>query len=213
MREVTAIPAPDDGENADAEEGQERKPHDGRLAPRDHDERGQQRPERAPGITADLKERLRKSMPSARTKMSDARRFRVKYGRTHSNKRDRHQNQRQAAGESEQDESDEREAHSDGERVRLWPTIGVETDERLQDRGGELIHQCDQADVSEVELERFLQHGINRRDQRLHRVVQQVRETEGRENRQDRGHRRWSDRILRANWWAADRCFHFVRHA
>ena len=52
--------------------------------------------------------------------------------------------------ERQQQQPDQREAHADRERVRLRLLVGVEADQRLQQRGGELVGQRDQADLAEA---------------------------------------------------------------
>ena len=55
-------------------------------------------------------------------------------------------------------------------------------DHGLQQRRRELIGQRDEADLREVELKRVLQHRIDRGQQRLHHVVQQMADAEGPED-------------------------------
>ena len=63
--------------------------------PRGHDdERGEQRPKRRAGVAADLEDRLRESVPSARCHARDARRLGVKHRRTDADQRRREQEQR-----------------------------------------------------------------------------------------------------------------------
>ena len=50
-----------------------REPGHAALAARQHDERGQQRPDRRAGVAADLEQRLREAVPSARRHPRDAR--------------------------------------------------------------------------------------------------------------------------------------------
>ncbi len=108
---------------------------------------------------------------------------------------DRDQHERETAGEREDDEADEGEAHPERERIRLRPAVGVEPHKRLEERGGELIHERDQSDVPEIQLERVFQNRINRRDERLHGVVEQMRETERGQNGQDRSIRGRAGRL------------------
>ena len=70
----------------------------------------------------------------------------------------------------------QREAHANGERIRPGMAIVEVADERLQQRRGDLIGQRDHPDLPEVEMEGSLQQRINRRDQRLNHVVQEVAE-------------------------------------
>ena len=65
--------------------------------------------------------------------------------------------------------------------------VGVEPDQRLQQRGGELEREGDQADLGEIQRERGLEHRIHRRQQRLHHVVEQVAEADGEQDRKSGG--------------------------
>ena len=60
--------------------------------------------------------------------------------------------------------------------------IGVEPDKWLKKRSGALKRQSDQADLCKVQMKRVLQDWIYRRNQRLNRVVKQVRKTDCQEN-------------------------------
>jgi hypothetical protein len=52
--------------------------------------------------------------------------------------------------------------------------VGVEAHDRLQQRCGQLKGEGDQADLAEVEIERAFQNRIDRREQRLDDVVEEV---------------------------------------
>ena len=60
------------------------------------------------------------------------------------------------------------------------------TDERLEQRSGNLIDESDETDLTEVELQACLEDGIDRRQQRLHHVVQQMAEAERPQHRHGR---------------------------
>ena len=67
------------------------------------------------------------------------------------------------------------------ERERLRAAVGVQPDQRLQQRGGELERERDEADLREVEANRrILQDRVDRRQQRLDSVVQKVRHAQRR---------------------------------
>jgi len=59
-------------------------------------------------------------------------------------------------------------------------------DQRLQDRGGHLIHQRDDADLAEVQAQIRLDVRIDCRQQRLHHVVEQVTEADRQDHAEDR---------------------------
>ena len=60
--------------------------------------------------------------------------------------------------------------------------VGVDADEGLQHGCADLIGQRDRADLHETQVEFALQQRINRDDQRLHHVVEKVREADGAQN-------------------------------
>src|SRR5579883_2991185 len=68
------------------------------------------------------------------------------------------------------------------------------TDDRLQQRGGELERQRDQPDLGKVERVSHLQDRIHRCDQRLHRVVEEMREADADEDDVGRPRRAWLGR-------------------
>ena len=83
-----------------------------------------------------------------------------------------------AVGEGEQQQADEREAHARRQRVGPWGLVGERADQRLQQRGGDLEGEGQQPDLREGQPIGALQHRIQRRQERLHHVVQQVREAD-----------------------------------
>ena len=58
-------------------------------------------------------------------------------------------------------------------------------DEGLQQRRRDLIGQRDHPDLAEVEMKGLFEYGINRRDQRLHHVVQEVAKGGSEQNRKN----------------------------
>ncbi len=97
---------------------------------------------------------------------------------------------RELAGDAQHDQAGEGEEHADRERIRLRLAVGDDADHRLQQRRGELERQRDQADLGEVERVVRLQDRIDRRDQRLHGVVEEVREAQAADHRIGRPARR-----------------------
>ena len=96
--------------------------------------------------------------------------------------RRREQDRSEVRAEREQHHAAQREHHARGERVRLRPPIGVEADQRLQQRRRDLVHERDQTDLAEAQTEVLLEDRIDRRQQRLHHVVQQMAEAEAGED-------------------------------
>ncbi len=70
----------------------------------------------------------------------------------------------EAGGAREDDQARERKAHADGERKRFWMLVRIDADKGLQQRGGDLVGEADEAELSEIEVQRFLQVWINRDD-------------------------------------------------
>ena len=91
---------------------------------------------------------------------------------------------RQHAGvirrEGQGHDADQREAHARAERIRLRMLVGINTDDGLQEGCASLIGQRDGADLHETQVKFPLEQGINRHDQRLHHVVEEVREAQER---------------------------------
>ena len=79
---------------------------------------------------------------------------------------------------AQQQQAEEGGPHADGERERLRLLVGEMPDQRLQQRRRELERQRDHADLGEVERVAVLQDRIDRGDQRLHGVVEEVREAD-----------------------------------
>jgi hypothetical protein len=77
----------------------------------------------------------------------------------------------------------EGECHAGHERVGLRATVGHVADDRLQQRRGDLVRERDESDMSEVEREGRLEDWVDRRQQRLHHVVQEVTDAERAEHR------------------------------
>ncbi|MGY3455955.1 hypothetical protein ACVWW5_001405 [Bradyrhizobium sp. LM3.4] len=79
---------------------------------------------------------------------------------------------------AEQQETEESRGHADRQRIGLRLFVGVVADHWLEQRGRELERQRDHADLREVERVGVLQDRIHRSDQRLHGVVEEVREAD-----------------------------------
>ena len=72
--------------------------------------------------------------------------------------------------------------------------VGVEADDRLEQRGGDVEGERDDADLGEVEGEGILQHRVDRRQQRLDHVVEEVGEAD-RDERGDGGRLGWAGKF------------------
>ena len=149
------------------------------------DEGRKQRAQRRSGVAAHLEHRLREAMMAARNHADHARGFRVKHRRTDAHQRSTHQKRRIGGHTRQRHQADEREAHANRQRIRPWPAIIEVPDERLQQGRSNLIGQRDHPDLPEVQVEGRLQQRINRRDQRLNHVVQEVAEGCREQNRKN----------------------------
>src|SRR2546423_3923856 len=105
---------------------------------------------------------------------------------TDSDERNREENEPKIWRDRKQDQTDERRSHSQSERERLRMSVGKRANERLQQRRGELVRERDQADVAVIEPQLRLQDRINRGDQRLKRVVDEMSEAEREKNAEGR---------------------------
>ena len=113
--------------------------------------------------------------------------FGMEHRRTDADQRRGQQDRRIVAGDRQQQQSDQAAAHRDRQRVRLRATVGDHANHRLQHRGGELGGERDQPDLAEIEPVGFLQNWIERRNQRLVHVVQQMADRERHQDREGRG--------------------------
>ena len=82
----------------------------------------------------------------------------------------------------QQQQADEREDHSDGKRVGHRLAVGVVSDDRLKEGRGDLEGEGDEADLGEVEMEGCFEDGVDRGEERLHHVVEDVAEADGRQD-------------------------------
>jgi len=106
----------------------------------------------------------------------------VEHRRSHSYQRRSKQERSEAPCNGEKHQSHEREPHTHGQRVWLVPPVGIEPYGWLKYRGGHLIGQSDKPNLREAEVKRVFQDGVDRWNQRLHHVVQEMAEADGREN-------------------------------
>ena len=184
------VPAADLPEHDDADQRAEREPGDAGLAERHDDEGGEQRPDRLAEIAADLEDRLRQAEAAAGGEPRDARGFRMEDRRAEADQHAPSTSIDVAVRIGEQDQPDQRRRHADRQRIGQRPLVGVHADDRLQQRRRHLEGHGEQADLPEVEVEVVLQHRIERGQQRLHHVVDEVAEADGEDDRRRRFPRR-----------------------
>src|SRR5713226_962795 len=106
----------------------------------------------------------------------------MKDRRSKSNQRRRDENNSVMMRSAKQQQSKEGEPHADSERERLSLLVGKMPDHRLQQRGGKLERQRDHPDLREVQRIVVLQDRVDRRYQRLHGVVEEMREADSRQH-------------------------------
>ena len=111
-----------------------------------------------------------------------ARRLRVKHRRTQSDQRCRDQDDAVAMRDAEQEQAEEGKTHAYREREWLRLLVGEMPDDGLQQRRGELERQRDHADLREVQRVIVLEDRIGRGDQRLHGVIEEMREADSRQH-------------------------------
>ena len=187
------IPGADPCQNCDSQERGEGEPEDVTLSVWHHDHGRQQRTERRSRVASDLEERLGESVAPAGGKARDPRRLGMENRRTDADHRRGGDHRQVVRRERQEDEAAERHRHAERKGVGLWLAVGVEADCRLEDRAGHLEGEGNQADLGEIERERFFEQRIDRRDQRLDRVVEKVGATQRDQDRQ-RGLLRWGRR-------------------
>ena len=126
-------------------------------------------------------------MPPPGSGAGHARSLGVKDRAADADDRDRDQDQRVGAGEGEQREADQRKGHARGQNSVHRSPVEAHTDQRLEERGRDLEDEGDRSDLEERQRELVPKHRIERRRQRLHRVVEHVRRAERRDHADGRG--------------------------
>ena len=66
--------------------------------------------------------------------------------------------------------------------------VGINADDRLQQRRADLVGQRDRADLRETQVKFALEQRIDGDDQRLHHVVEEMREADGAQHIEARLH-------------------------
>ena len=81
---------------------------------------------------------------------------------------------KKTVGKGQYQQTQEGEAHTDGERKGTGMAVGRQACERLQYGRGHLKHQCDETNLGEREPELILEHRIDGRNDRLNHVVEKM---------------------------------------
>jgi hypothetical protein len=137
---------------------------------------GQQRPEGRAEVAADLEQRLREAEAAARGEARHARGFRVEGRGADADHPRRQQQHAEAAGHRQQGHAAQGHAHPDRQQEGDRALVGGQADPGLQQRRGALEGQGDQADLGEAERELLLEQRVDRRQDGLHAIVEQVHE-------------------------------------
>lgn len=106
--------------------------------------------------------------------------------RTPSDQRHSHQNGHKTGCNGQKEEPNQREAHSDRQRVGPGMPVGITADKGLEKRRRHLEHKRNHSDLGKGKSEFLLQQWIDRRNDRLHHIVEQMGGTDHEENRVDR---------------------------
>ncbi len=114
-----------------------------------------------PKVAAHMEHRLRQAVAPARGHARHPRGLRVEDRGAGADQRRGQQQQRVAAGPRQQHQAAQGEGHADRQRIGQGAAIGVETDQRLQQRGGELEDEGEQAHLGEAQRVAGLQHRVH----------------------------------------------------
>ena len=184
-RGVPPVPTADVPQHDHRHQCDDGEPGDALLAVGNDDGRGEQRPDRGADVAADLEHRLREAVAAAGGHARDARRLGVEDGRADADQRRGDEQHRIGRRHRQQQQAHEAGSHADGQRIRHRPAVGDHADNRLEQRGGQLEDEGDQADLRERQGEVLLQHRIDRRQQRLDRVVEEMGNADRDQDRED----------------------------
>ena len=169
-----AIPIPHPRQEEGSQQSRQREPPHGVLPERYDYQRRQQRTYRTAAVAAHLEDGLRQALAPARSHLRHPRSFRMKHRRAATYQGHREEYQHEIGGKRQSQQPHQREAHPQRKGIGLRMAVGIQPDERLEDGGGQLENQRDDANLREGEAERILQERIERGDDRLDHVVQQM---------------------------------------
>ena len=174
FRRHQAIPITHPRQEERSQQSRQRKPPHGVLPERYDYQCRQQRSYRIASIAAHLEDGLRQALTSARSQLRHPRSFRMKHRRAATYQCHREEYQQEIGGKRQSQQPHQREAHPQRKGIGLRMAVGIQPDEWLEDGGSQLKHQRDDANLREGESVRILQERIERRDDRLNHVVQQM---------------------------------------
>ena len=159
------------------------------MAKRQDDCRRQQRADGAAEIATNLKQGLRHAIAPARGSAGNAGGFGMENRRADAHNRRRQQQHHQIACIGQQHKPCHAGNHAHGGRERARMPVGECADKRLEDRSRELECQLDQANLGKGQAKRAFQDRVDRRQQGLQQVVQQMRYADGGEYQRHRPRR------------------------
>ncbi len=175
---LMAIPHADAREHDHRDQREEREEGNAALSVGHDDPHGEQWTDRRAGVAANLKDGLRQAIPPTRGHARDPRGFGMEDRRAGADHRGRHQQHGETGGERQRKQTQQGKTHAHGERKGLGMAVGVESDQRLQQRSGQLKGQGDQANLGKAQVKPGLEQRVDRDHQRLHGVVEKMGKTD-----------------------------------
>jgi hypothetical protein len=179
------VPAAHAEEDDDSDDGGDGEPGHSFLSLREDDEGSEERPDGGAGVSSDLEEGLGEAVLSSGGHAGDAGAFRMKDRGAHADEAGADQEPVEGRGDGEQEEAAEGEGHPGGEGVGLGALVGELADDGLEEGGDDLVGESEEAEVGEVEVKLALEDRVDRREQRLHHVVEEVAEADGGEDAEE----------------------------
>ena len=98
----------------------------------------------------------------------------MKYGGAHPDERSSQQERRKRQRHGQQQQTYESTNHAERQGVGHGPAVSILADKRLQDRCRHLEREGQQTDLTEVQMKLSFENGVDRWQQRLHRVIQEM---------------------------------------
>src|ERR1700722_6571255 len=138
---VLLVPMAEPCQNDDACQSGEREPGKAALSAWQYYERGREWAERRAEVAADLKQGLSEAVRAARSEASDARGFRVEDRGSHPKQHRADKQHGIAWREGDRQQPGHRRSHAERQRIRHRTAVGVMTEERLKQRGCQLIDE------------------------------------------------------------------------
>jgi hypothetical protein len=148
-----------------------------------NDSGDEERADRATNIAAHLKERLRHATMACGGEGGDTGGLGMDDCGAQTDEEDRDRHSPYRVGEGDKGEANESEDRGDIEGAADRVAVEDITDDRLEDRGGELVDERDETNLRIAKSHIVLDEGVGCGDDRLHKVVEEVAGAEGEEDR------------------------------